>query len=213
VPAPPSALLRRAFASPLAWWASASIVALVAAAQVGRLDDEASARRAAWGAASVVVVAVHELAPGEVIAASDVLVDRWPDAVLPDGAVGEPPVGRTVTATILAGEAVVARRLAPEGLGGVAALVPDGMRAVAVPSAGGLGVEAPPLAVGDRVDVLATVDVLDADVAPTGAVATDAVVVAVGETSTTVAVPATDVEAVAYAVARGTVTLALVGAG
>jgi pilus assembly protein CpaB len=206
-------VLRRAFASPLAWWACAAVVALIAAAQVGRLDDEASARRQAWGAARVVVVARHDLAPGDVVGADDVVVVEWPTAVLPDGAVGEPPVGRTVTATILAGEAVVARRLAPDGLGGVAALVPEGMRAVAVPSAGGLGVESPPLEVGDRVDVLATIDVLDADVAPTGAVASDALVVAVGETAITVAVEAGDVEAVAYAVARGTVTLALVGAG
>lgn len=199
----PAALLRRAFRSPLAWWACAALVAVLAAAQVGRLDDDAAARRAAWGTATVAVVAVRDLAPGDVVAADDVVVEQRPAAVLPAGSLGAPPVGRTVVAPILAGEAVVTRRLAPEGLSGVAALVPDGMRAVALPTA----FEGPPLAVGDRVDVLATVD------GPTTVVAPDAVVVDVGEAAVTVAVPVGDLDAVAYAVARGTVTLALVGGG
>jgi hypothetical protein len=42
------------------------------------------------------------------------------------------------------------RRLAPSGLGPTAALVPAGHRAVAVPVGGAV----PPLAVGDRVDLL-----------------------------------------------------------
>jgi Flp pilus assembly protein CpaB len=190
----------------VAWWACALAVALIAAVRVGRLDDDASARRAAWGASSVVVVASRDLAPGDVVAAADVVVDQWPVAVVPVGAVAEPPVGRTVVAPIVAGEAVVARRLAPAGLSGTAALVPDGMRAVAVPAGGSYGLEVPPLAVGDRVDVLVTVD------GPADVVAHDAVVVAVGETATTIAVDASEVPDVAAAVALGTVTLALVGA-
>ena len=85
-------------------------------------------------------------------------------------------------------------------------------------SAGGLGTDTPPLRLGDRVDVLATFDVLDptdgsGGAEPTGAVADGALVVDVSDDAVTVAVPATDAARVAFAVARGTVTLALVGAG
>lgn len=203
----PAAPLRRAFRSPRAWWACAAAVALLAALHVGRLDEEAAARRAAWGAATVVVVATADLDPGAVIGPDDVRLDRWPAAVVAPGAVTEPPVGRTVVAPILAGEAVAARRLAPEGLGAVAALLPDGARAVAIPTGGGYGLDVPPVAVGDRVDVLATAD------GPAAVLARAALVVHVGETATTVAVPETDLPAVTEALTRGTVALALVGAG
>ena len=113
---------------------------------------------------------------------------------------------------------MVAARVAPDGLAGVAALVPAGWRAVAVPSAGGgLGADARRCAVGDRVDVLATFDVLDptdgrapsrpapSPTAPSSSTS--------ATTAVTVAVPAADAARVAFAAARGTVTLALVGAG
>jgi Flp pilus assembly protein CpaB len=149
-----------------------------------------------------------------VLGADDVTVQRWPVAVVPAGAVADAPDGRIVTDAVVAGEAVVERRLAPGGLSTVAALVPEHHRAIAVPSSiGGLGTDAPPLTNGDRVDLLATFDVLDGDAPPTGAVAEGALVVDVGDEGTvTVAVPEEDAPRVAFAVARGTVTLALVGA-
>ncbi|MGH9138594.1 MAG: RcpC/CpaB family pilus assembly protein, partial [Acidimicrobiales bacterium] len=97
---------------------------------------------------------------------------------------------------------------------GPAALVPAGHRALALPVTAGVG--APSVVVGDRVDVLAAFDMLDepdtADVDPAGVVTAGAVVVDVGESAVTVAVPEDDAPRVAFAAARGTVTLALVGA-
>ncbi|MBA2282806.1 MAG: hypothetical protein H0W25_16485, partial [Acidimicrobiia bacterium] len=51
------------------------------------------------------------------------------------------------------------------------------------------------------------------DTAPTGVVAHAATVVDVGDRAVTVAVPEADAPRLAFAAARGTVTLALVGAG
>ena len=213
-------LLRRARRSPAAWWAAAAALALFVATQVAALDDDAAARRQAWGDAVQVVVAARPLSAGDVVGPGDMTVQQWPAAMLPDGALAEVPAGRTVVAQIVAGEAVVADRVAPTGLRGVAALIPEGHRAIAVPSSsGGFGTDVPAFAVGDRVDVLATFDVIDVDdleasrSEPTGIVARDALVVDVTETAVTVAVLEHDTTRVAFAVARGTVTLALIGAG
>ena len=211
-------LARRARLSPATWWLAAAAVAAVATVRVGELDDAAEARRRAWGESTSVVVAARDLAAGAVVGAGDVTVEEWPAAMVPGGALAEAPIGSTVTAPVVAGEAVVAARVAPEGLSGVAALIPPGHRAVAVPgSAGGLGTDTPPLRVGDRVDVLATFDVVDptdgsAGSEPTGTVADGALVVDVSDDAVTLAVPAVDAARVAFAVARGTITLALVGA-
>ena len=112
---------------------------------------------------------------------------------------------------MLAGEPVVAARLAPHGLRGAAALVPPDERAVAVPLGPG---GAPPLAVGDLVDVLA---VLPSGYEPAGDVpafplAERATVVDVADHAVTVAVPRADAARVAWALAHGTVVLTLAGA-
>ncbi|HET7721777.1 MAG TPA: RcpC/CpaB family pilus assembly protein, partial [Acidimicrobiales bacterium] len=108
---------------------------------------------------------------------------------------------------------LVEARLAPDGLSPVAARIPPGHRAVAVPTAaGGFATEAPPVEVGDRVDVLATFDVLEPDAPPTAPVARDALVIEVADSRISLAVEADDAAPVAFALARGTVTLALVGA-
>lgn len=212
-------LLRRARRSPALWWATAAVLALGAAARVGSLDDQAEAARAAWGESVPVVVAAHDLAAGDVIGPLDVVVESWPRAVVPPGALAEVPEGRTVTAPIVAGEAVVPARVAPDGLSDVAALLPPGWRAVAIPAAGGgFGGDLPPLAAGDRVDVLASFDTFDlddgsTDPEPAGVVAEGALVVDVADGAVTVGVPAAVAPDVAFATTRGTVTLALVGAG
>jgi Flp pilus assembly protein CpaB len=130
-------------------------------------------------------------------------------AELPDGAVTDVPVGAIAVDALVPGEVVVASRLAPAGLSPAAALLPAGTRGVAVPA----GTTAMPLAVGDRVDVVA---MLPFDLAgPEGAaavVAADATVVQVGEESVLVAVPEPDVPALARALAEGAVQLVLRGA-
>jgi pilus assembly protein CpaB len=204
--------------SPAAWWLAAAAVALAATVRVGAIDDEAEAARAAWGETAAVVVATRDLRPGDVVGPADVAPVAWPRAVVPPGAVAEAPLGATVTAVVLAGEALVSARLAPDGLSEVAALLPPGWRAVAIAAAGGgFGGDLPPLAVGDRVDVLAGVeafDVVDGSTgpAPAAVVAEGALVLDVGDAAVTVGVPAEVAPDVAFATSRGAVTLALVGA-
>ncbi|HET7720977.1 MAG TPA: hypothetical protein VFK43_13500, partial [Acidimicrobiales bacterium] len=121
---------------------------------------------------------------------------------LPDDAVARTPV--------FAGEVLVRGRLAPTGLRGVAAALPPGSRAVAIPRDPST---APPVRVGDRVDVLVALPPEAAGGGPPGfAVATDALVVAVEEAAITVAVERATAPRVAVALGQGAVTLSLVGA-
>jgi hypothetical protein len=102
---------------------------------------------------------------------------------------------------------VLAGRLAPEGLQGVAALVPTGWRALAMPA----GRAALRLSVGDRVDLVAAVDGTtdDASESPSFVLADNALVVAVDDESVTVAVPAEDAPRVALGIVTGSVVPAL----
>lgn len=211
---------------PFAYWLVAVSVAAAAGLTVSALVGQASARAARLGGLVDVAVAARAVGAGETLAPGDVALRRLPAAALPDGPLARAPVGRPALVPLARGEVLLAAKLAPDGVGGVAALVPRGRRAVAVPVApGGLAVRR-----GDRVDVLATFETAgvaggedsagedagggDAggggeDGAPTFAVATAAVVVDVAEESVTVAVTPHEASRVAFAIARGVVTLAL----
>lgn len=217
--------VRRLCVAGLAAATGLTVMSLVAAA------DDARAR---WGQTRPVAVATRDLAPGDVVDAGSFEVRELPEAVLPEGvldgpdggavgdsaegtgpdggAVGDTPVGAVVRHPVLAGEPLVAARIAPDGLTGAAALVPAGWRAVAVPL-GAAG--APPVTTGDLVDVLA--------VSPSGAAGDDgrepafalvdhALVVDVNDEAVTVAVPEADAPRVAWALSNGVVVLALAGA-
>ena len=84
----------------------------------------------------------------------------------------------------------------------VAALLPAGTRGVTVP----FGETTPPVAPGDRVDLMAAGLGLDGT-----ALALDALIVAVDERSVVVAVRAAELPAVAGALVNGTVVVALSG--
>lgn len=189
--------------SPAAFWVVAVTIAALTGTVVSRMVERASAAAARYGSPSLVVVARHAVGPGERVRAGDVERRSMPASFVPPGAVRTTPVGRIVVVPLLPGQVVVARQLAPDGLSAVAALVPDGRKAVTVPT-GGL---APPLRRGDVVDVLVTVD--DGADPPTFPVAEGAEVVDVGDDAVTVAVDERDVERVAFAAARGVVTLVL----
>lgn len=192
---------RRARRSLALRWLLVAIAAGVAAVQADRLGASALEARRAWGRAEPVVVAARTIEAGELVGSDDVRVERWPLAMVPGGALHDPPADRRATATIAAGEAVLGARLAPQGLSAVAALVPAGWRALAIPVAAGFGAPVPPLSPGDRVDLLAPDVVVEA-----------AVVVAVADDTVTVAVRVRDAPAVADAVVAGAVTIALRGA-
>jgi Flp pilus assembly protein CpaB len=191
------------------WWLAAAALAVSTAAWILSLSNRAEATLAAYGRRTTVVVATRSMDAGHVVRAGDVRRRSQPAGLVPPGALREPPIGRTVAAAIVEGEVVVRERVAPAGRSGIAALLPPGTRAVAVP----VDQKGLRLQVGDVVDVLAT---FDPDAAapsgdPTFAVAERAVVVDVDDGAVTVAVGADEAPRVAFALAQGVVTLALVG--
>jgi Flp pilus assembly protein CpaB len=211
-----------------------SAIALLAAATgivVASLVSAAGAERDRWGTTRPVAVARHDLQPGDVVDGDAAEVRSLPAALVPEGALADLPRSSTVRQPMVAGEPLVAARLAPEGLTGVAALVPAGHRAIAVPI-GPAGM--PPVALGDRVDVVTVVPVDGARAGGVGgagaggdgddpasgeplsddpafALAEGAAVVDVGEQAVSVAVPERAAARVAWAIANGTVVLTLAG--
>ena len=108
--------------------------------------------------------------------------------------------------TVLRGEIVVRGHLAAGEAVGVAARLPPGTRAVAIPTEAGT---APPLQVGQRVDVVAVAAAGDAH--PPGFVLAEAVpVVDVRDGAASVAVDPAAVPRIALALAAGAVSLAVV---
>lgn len=185
---------------PILYWVATALVATVCALVVGGLTARAEQAAARYGGLRDVVVVDRAVPAGHEVDAGDVHVTRMPRAFVPDGALADPPFGRTVVAPLYPGEAVLADRLAPDGLRGVAALLPEGELAMAVPSGPG----ALRLAVGDTVDVLAT-----AGDGSTRVVAGAAPVVDVRGTTITVALGRGEAPAVATALTQAVVTLAL----
>jgi pilus assembly protein CpaB len=129
------------------------ILAVAATAAVRARLAALEARAARAGPGRSVVVAASDLDRGTVLEPSVLRTREIPARYLPPGrlASAEEAIGRTLSASVLAGEPVTSARLAPMG-GPVAALIPTSLRAVPVPSV------LPPSAVrpGDRVDVHAT---------------------------------------------------------
>ncbi|HEX2699703.1 MAG TPA: SAF domain-containing protein [Acidimicrobiales bacterium] len=210
--------------SALPFWVLFVALAVLTGVTVARLVGEASARASRLGGLVDVAVAARPVESGAVVAAGDVTVRHLPADALPDAAVAATPVGKVALVPLVPGEVLLRSKLAPDGLRGVAALVPRGFRALAVPvEPGGLAVR-----LGDRVDVMATFDVAEDPGAPETAgaeagppaatsgagpptfpVAEGALVVDVGDEAVTVAVEPADAARVAFALARGTVALAL----
>jgi Flp pilus assembly protein CpaB len=165
----------------------------------------------ATDAAAAVVVATVDLDAGTVIDDDDVVV-----RVIPVGTsrattttTTDEVVGRQVTAQILAGEPVVAERLAPSGLLGLAAATPPGWSAFALPVDASL----PAVDTGQRVDLyaLAPGSGLDAADDRAATVARAAVVVAVDDERLTVAVRPDESAALAGALIGSRVVVAVTG--
>ena len=191
---------------PIPYWLLAAALAALTTLLVAGLVGRAEAAVSRWGVLRPVVVATSDVAAGEEIASGDLAVEERPASLLPAGALEESPVGRVATAAITAGEVVVRSRVAPGGVGRLAALLPPGGRGMAIP----LDRTPMALAVGDVVDLLATFDPRVAgDGDPTFPVARGAVVIDVGEDAVTVAVGESEAPPVAFALANGIVTLAL----
>lgn len=204
----PIVRLRRVARSAAVFWVAAAALAAVTALAAARLVGQAEASAARYGSLRPVVVSTRPVEMGAVLRATDLEVRLVPATLLPDDHVAAmaDAVGRTVVVALFRGLPVVRGHLAPEGVRGVAALLPPGTRAVAVPAGGASA----PVRTGDLVDVLATFALTPSDTGePTFAVATAALVVDVGEDSATVAVGPDEARRVAFAVTQGTVTLAV----
>ncbi|HEX2039770.1 MAG TPA: SAF domain-containing protein [Acidimicrobiales bacterium] len=186
---------------PLLSWLPPALAAFAVAWLTSATIDGATADVRRLGPMVQVPVAARSIEPGRVLEDADVAWRRLPRGALPRGEPAREPVGGTALVPLAEGEVLLRPKLAPDGLVGPAALVPPGSSGVAVPVPEG---ERPPLRAGDRVDLLAA-----GDEGGAAAVAVGALVVDVAEEVVTVAVDAEDAPAVAYAVARGVVTIAL----
>jgi pilus assembly protein CpaB len=110
-----------------------------------------------------VVVAASDLDVGVEIQASDVRVIQWPQASVPQQAIGDPKdvIGRGVVTPIVQNEPILPLKLAStEAGGGLPPAIPPGLRAVSVRVNEVIGVAGYVLP-GTRVDVLATVNPTD----------------------------------------------------
>jgi pilus assembly protein CpaB len=194
--------------SPLAFWVAVALLALATAGVVAKLVGRADALAGRYGPLRPVVVAARSVERGVELAEADVAVRRLPATLLPEGAFASTGgvLGRTTVAPLVAGQLVLLGHLAPDGLSGVAALLPAGTRAVAVPAEGGPAL----VRRGDLVDVLATFDPsVTGGGEPTVAVALGSLVVDVGTDVVTVAVIPEEARRIAFAIAHGTITLAV----
>ena len=210
-----SGALRRMTRSAPVFWAAVAALAAVTGLTAARLVGQAEASAARYGSLRPVVVATRPVAMGAVLRPGDVAVRELPASFLPEGhvAASAEAVGRTVVVALFPGLPVVRDHLAPDGLRGVAAVLPPGTRAVTVPGGGASA----PVRPGDVVDVLATFDpAMSAHAGPgaaepTFAVAVAALVVDVGDDSATVAVRPEEAKRVTFAVVQGVVTLVVAG--
>ena len=81
-----------------------------------------------------VVVARHEIAPGEKITVEKLAFSQIGNGEIPEGAFRQMDavVGRVAITPIGAREAIINMKLAPTGVGGLSAVIPEGYRAMTV---------------------------------------------------------------------------------
>jgi Flp pilus assembly protein CpaB len=201
--------------SAVLWWTVTVVLALLTASVVGSSVGRATRGARAWGTDRAVWLVTRPVGAGDVISATAVHRGRLPRGVIPDGALdtATSPVGEAARVALARGEVVLTSRLAGRGARGVAAMVPPGYRGVALPN----DEHMPRLQIGDRVDIIATFDVGNdletANVAaPSVAIASAAEVLGVAPRTLTVAVATDDAPRVAFAMAKGAVTVVLRGA-
>ncbi|MCQ3809537.1 MAG: hypothetical protein KTV68_03175 [Acidimicrobiia bacterium] len=179
--------------------AAAALTGLVVAAIAGLAGGGPS-----LGDLTPVVVAIQPIEAGQPLDENNTEARRYPALTLPSDAVAALAGDEIASAALHPGDIVTAARL-----GGL----PIGDRTeVAVPAHTAL----PPLAPGDRVDVLVTLPIPDENGAQTQAtltVATAAMVTDKAEHAVTIAVTTEELLPLASAVVQGSVTLALVQSG
>ncbi|HEU5151579.1 MAG TPA: SAF domain-containing protein [Iamia sp.] len=190
----------------LPWYAAAALLTVLTAVFVHGALQRATASEAAYGATQPVVVATTAVAVGDTLDPSVATVRSLPRAVVPDGALAELPDGRRSLVALARGEILLHDRVSGSDAAGPAGLLAPDQRAVPVP----IAVPGLPLAVGDRVDLVAGgapgggVDG-DLPIGPTepDVVAADALVLVAEEETVVVAVPAPVAAEIAMALTTG----------
>ncbi|CAN5902268.1 hypothetical protein BH23ACT2_BH23ACT2_25630 [soil metagenome] len=193
-------LHRRALADPvvLRRWLLVAVLAASAGGLTGRVVADADAARRRWGETRTVLVADRPVEAGDPLDAAMVEA-RWPVALVPDDALGRLPEGARAAAPLATGSPVTDVAVAGGADGGG-----DGRQLLALPP----GLTPLPLAVGDRLDVWATVDASLADgTLSTRQVVTGATVVSADDAAVVVAVEPDSVAELTEAVALATLTL------
>jgi pilus assembly protein CpaB len=142
--------------SPAARWLAAIGVLLSVATflLVQGYAQKARSLSRALGSPAAVVVAAGDLPRGAMLDPSMLRSVSYPETYVPPNAVldARDVTGRVLLAPLAENEPLTEARLAPEGAGPVASLVPEGLRAVTVDAS----FPANSIRPGDRVDVLAT---------------------------------------------------------
>lgn len=195
-------VLRR---QPVAFWAFVVLTAATAWWTTHAATARIEAGADAYGELVDVLVTTRDVPPGAPITVDDHRTVALPADLVPADAVSDLPADTTARDRLVAGEAIAASRLAPQGVVGTAARLSPGERAVAVPLDG----HTLDLSEGQVVDVLATGDPTTAAGRPSRVVAREARVVAVSETGITVAVDEDAALDIATALAATVVTVTL----
>lgn len=184
-------------------WLLLAAGTVVVVAAVAHLVTGAEDTRRAWGRTRPVLVASRAVPLGAPLAGA-VSTRRWPEALVPRGALRSLPDGATAAGTLTAGVPVTEAALDHDAAktGG-----PD-RRLVALPT----GDARLPLARGDRVDVWATFDPsLAGDRPTTRRVAIEAVVTSSSSRALVVGIRPAEVPDVAEATTTATITLVAAG--
>ncbi len=188
------------------WYAAAVALTVLTAGFVHGALQRAATAEAAYGTTRTAVVATAEVPAGDPVDRSVATVRSLPRALVPDGAATSVPGGRRTLVALSPGEILLERRLTGSDAAGPAGLLGPDERAVPVP----IAVPGLPLAVGDRVDLVAggaPGGGIEGDlpVGPSGpdVVTTDALVLATDEETVVVAVPARAAPDVAAALTVG----------
>ena len=192
---------------PALYWILAFGLAICTSVTVFRLAAAADARARQWGTLAEVPVAVAHIAAGDPVGPDDYELRRVPESLLPEPGFLLEPDGLTAVVPVWPGEVLVESKFAPAGVDGPAALLDPGERAIAVPR-----IETtPPVGVGDRVDVILTLDPSAAGGLgpPAIPIARAARVLHVDEAAVTLAVGAAAAPRVAFGAAQSALSLAI----
>jgi hypothetical protein len=159
---------------PWIYWLAVLVLVLAIAGAVRQRVAGIDAARRGWGETQAVLVARHDVRPGETI---EIDVRDVPLAIVPTAALTTDAAGSALVARqdVSAGEIVTSTDVGRGGRDGVSALLPDGWAAVPIVESPSLGA-----AVGARVQIASDGIVL----------APDAIIVGYHDDVTLVAVPA-----------------------